>query len=82
MVAFLLGLLITLEIVIFLCLVLIFIRLTRVDREKEAEAHVQDAMDEAAEAEARRSREMDEGFDNVMGYTVNLGRGRRTGGEP
>ena len=37
---------------------------------------------EAAEAEARRSREMDEGFDNVMGYTVNLGRGRSTGGEP
>ena len=82
MVAFLLGLLITLEIVTLLCLVLIFIRITRVDREKEAEAHVQDAMDEAAEAEARRSREMDEGFDNVMGYTVNLGRGRSTGGEP
>ena len=82
MVAFLLGVLITLEIVILLCLVLIFLRLTRVDLEKEAEAHVQDAMDEAAEAEARRSREMDEGFDNVMGYTVNLGRGRSTGGEP
>lgn len=82
MVAFLLGLLITLEIVILLCLVLIFLRITRVDWEKEAEAHVQDAMDEAAEAEARRSREMDEGFDNVMGYTVNLGRGRSTGGEP
>ena len=82
MVAFLLGVLITLEIVILLCLVLIFLRITRVDREKEAEAHVQDAIDEAAEAEARRSREMDEGFDNVMGYTVNLGRGRSTGGEP
>ena len=82
MVAFLLGVLITLEIVILLCLVLIFPRLTRVDREKEAEAHVQEAMDEAAEAEARRSRDMDEGFDNLMGYTVNLGRGRSTGGEP
>lgn len=82
MVAFLLGLLITLEIVILLCLVLIFLRLTRVDREKKADEKVQDAMDEAAEAEARRSREMDEGFDNVMGYTVNLGRGRSTGGEP
>lgn len=82
MVAFLLGVLITLEIVILLCLVLIFLRLTRVDREKKADEKVQDAMDEAAEAEARRSREMDEGFDNVMGYTVNLGRGRSTGGEP
>ena len=82
MVAFLLGVLITLEIVTLLCLVLIFIRLTRVDREKKADEKVQDAMDEAAEAEARRSREMDEGFDNVMGYTVNLGRGRSTGGEP
>ena len=82
MVAFLLGVLITLEIVILLCLVLIFGRLTRVDREKEAEAHVQEAMDEAAEADARRSRDMDEGFDNLMGYTVNLGRGRSTGGEP
>ena len=82
MVAFLLGVLITLEIVILLCLVLIFLRLTRVDREKKADEKVQDAMDEAAEAEARRSREMDEGFDNVMGYTVNLGRGRSTVGEP
>ena len=82
MVAFLLGVLITLEIVILLCLVLIFLRLTRVDREKKADEKVQDAMDEASEAEARRSREMDEGFDNVMGYTVNLGRGRSTGGEP
>ena len=33
-------------------------------------------------AEERRSREMDEGFDNLMGYTVKLGRGRSTGGEP
>lgn len=57
-------------------------RLTRSDREKKADDRVQDAMDEAAEAEARRSREMDEGFENVMGYTVNLGRGRSTGGEP
>ena len=60
----------------------LYVRVTRSDREKEAEAHVQEAMDEAAEAEARRSRDMDEGFDNLMGYTVNLGRGRSTGGEP
>ena len=60
----------------------LYIRVTKADREKKADEKVQDAMDEAAEAEARRSREMDEGFDNVMGYTVNLGRGRSTGGEP
>ena len=82
MVAFLLGLLITLEIVILLCLVLIFLRLTRGDRERKADDRVQEAMDEAAEAEARRSRAMDEGFDNVMSYSVKLGHGRTTGGEP
>ena len=75
-----------LNIVILLMLVAVnmalYIRVTRADREKKADEKVQDAMDEAAEAEARRSREMDEGFDNVMGYTVNLGRGRSTGGEP
>ena len=60
----------------------LYIRMTRADREKNADEKAQDAMDEAAEAEARRSREMGEGFDNVMGYTVNLGRGRSTGGEP
>ena len=59
----------------------LYSRVTRADREKKADERVQDAMDEVAEAEARRSREMDEGFDNVMGYTVNLGRGRSTGGE-
>ena len=78
--------LIFLNIVILLMLgavnMALYARVTRSDREKKADEKVQDAMDEAAEAEARRSREMDEGFDNVMGYTVNLGRGRSTGGEP
>ena len=78
--------LIFLNIVILLMLgavnMALYARVTREDREKKADEKVQDAMDEAAEAEARRSREMDEGFDNVMGYTVNLGRGRSTGGEP
>ena len=60
----------------------LYARVTRSDRERKADDKVQEAMDEAAEAEARRSREMDEGFDNVMGYTVKLGRGRSTGGEP
>lgn len=32
--------------------------------------------------EARRGRQMDEGFDNLMTYTVKLGHGRETGGEP
>ena len=78
--------LIFLNIVILLMLgavnMALYNRVTRADREKKADEKVQDAMDEAAEAEARRSREMDEGFDAVMGYTVNLGRGRSTGGEP
>ena len=60
----------------------LYVRVTRSDRERKADDKVQDAMDEAAEADARRSRDMDEGFDNLMGYTVNLGRGRSTGGEP
>ena len=60
----------------------LYVRVARSERERKADDKVQDAMDEAAEDEARRSRAMDEGFDNVMGYTVNLGRGRSTGGEP
>ena len=79
-------LLLCVNIVVLLMLVAVnmtlYIRMTRSDREKKADDKVQEAMDEAAEAEARRSREMDEGFDNVMGYTVKIGRGRSTGGEP
>ena len=60
----------------------LYIRMTRSDRERKADDRVQEAMDEAAEAEARRSRAMDEGFDNVMSYSVKLGRGKTTGGEP
>ena len=60
----------------------LYARVTRSDRERKADDKVQEAMDDAAEDEARRSRAMDEGFDNLMGYTVNLGRGRSTGGEP
>ena len=59
----------------------LYVRLTRSDRERKADDKVQDAMDEAAEDEARRSRAMDEGFDNVMSYSVKLGRGKTTGGE-
>ena len=60
----------------------LYVRVTRSDRERKADDKVQEAMDEAAEAEARRSRAMDEGFDNVMSYSVKLGHGRTTGGEP
>lgn len=60
----------------------VYIRLRKRERAADAERQVQAAMDDAAEREARRSREMDEGFDNVMGYSVKLGRGRSTGGEP
>lgn len=38
----------------------------------------QEAMDADAE---RRAQEMDEGFDNLMSFSVPLGRGRNTGGE-
>jgi Tfp pilus assembly protein PilV len=82
MVEFLLGVVIALIIMLSLLNMALYVRVTRADRAQRADALVQEAMDEAAEAEARRSREMDEGFDNVMGYTVKLGRGRSTGGEP
>ena len=61
---------------------LLGVRIAGHDLDRQAEDRLQTAMDEAAEAEERRSREMDEGFDNLMGYTVKLGRGRSTGGEP
>ena len=60
----------------------LYARVTRSDRERKADDKVQEAMDDAAEAEARRSRAMNEGFDNVMSYSVKLGRGKTTGGEP
>lgn len=82
MVVFLLGVVIALDIMLAVLNVALYLRTTRSDREKKAESHVQEAMDEAAEAEARRSRDMDEGFDNLMGYSVKLGHGRSTGGEP
>ena len=82
MVEFLLGVVIAMIIMLSLLNMALYARVTRADRAQRADALVQEAMDEAAEAEARRSREMDEGFDNVMGYTVKIGRGRSTGGEP
>lgn len=82
MTEFLLWLTIGLIVMLAVLNMAIYLRVTRGDRKQKAEERIQEAMDDAAEADARRSREMDEGFDNVMGYTVNLGRGRTTGGEP
>ena len=59
----------------------LYARMTRSDRERKADDKVQEAMDAAAEDEVRRSRAMDEGFDNVMSYSVKLCRGKTTGGE-
>ena len=57
-------------------------RIWRLERERSNERQVQAAMDEAAEEESRRSRQMDEGFENLMTYAVKLGRGVETGGAP
>lgn len=57
-------------------------KVLRDEREKRTEDTVQAAMDEAAE-ETAGSRRMDEGFENLMNYTVKLGRGLETGvGDP
>lgn len=39
-------------------------------------------VDKAARESAEAGRRMDEGFDNLMTYSVNLGHGRMSGGEP
>ena len=47
------------------------------------EGHDDGQVQKAEEVRDRdMSRAMDEGFDSIMRYTVNLGRGRTTGGEP
>lgn len=40
------------------------------------------AQNEADRAAAEAGRKMDEGFDNLMTYSVSLGQGRVSGGEP
>ena len=82
MVKFLLGVVIVLIVLLAILNMALYVRIAGHDLDRQAEDRIQTAMDEAAEAEERRSREMDEGFDNLMGYTVKLGRGRSTGGEP
>ena len=82
MVEFLLGVLIALVIMLSLLNLAVYSRIARKEQERKAEDVVQAAMDEAAEEEARRSRSMNEGFENLMQYEVRLGRGKTTGGEP
>lgn len=58
------------------------IRMWKKEAERVSDARVQAAMDEAAAAEAEQGRRMDDGFNALMTYSVKLGRGRATGGEP
>ena len=82
MVEFLLFVLIVMVMVTSLLNLAVYSRIARKEQERKAEDVVQAAMDEAAEEEARRSRSMNEGFENLMQYEVRLGRGKTTGGEP
>lgn len=82
MVEFLLFVLSAMIMVTSLLNMAVYSRILRKEQERKAENAVQEAMDEAAEEEARRSRSMNEGFENLMQYEVRLGRGKTTGGEP
>ena len=53
--------------------------LEKLSKEEHDDGQVQKAEEVSGED---RGRAMDEGFDAIMRYTVNLGRGRTTGGEP
>ena len=59
----------------------LYVRVVRKEQAVKAEEKIQAAMDDAAEEELRKSRSMDEGFDNIMGFQVKLGHGKSTGGE-
>lgn len=60
----------------------------KAEREKrEQDAVCWEAMQKQADSPAEEkdpdpSKRMDEGFENLMTYEVNLGRGKKTGGEP
>lgn len=53
--------------------------LEKLSKEEHDDGQVQKAEEVSGED---RGRAMDEGFDNIMRYSVGLGRGRTTGGEP
>ena len=59
----------------------LYVKAMRKELDNRADERIGAAMDAAARDEARRSKQMDEGFENLMGYEVNLGRGVKTGGE-
>lgn len=54
----------------------------RLWRQETTVPHTEPAMDEEAKAEAEQGRRMDDGFNALMTYSVKLGRGRTSGGEP
>ena len=45
-------------------------------------AHPAPANREPCPEEARRERELTQGVENILSYSVRLGRGRSTGGDP
>ena len=53
----------------------------RLDQRVEAAVREERYRDEADEREARQSRAMEEGIENLMTFEVKLGRGRTSGGE-
>lgn len=57
------------------------VRLTRQIRQADRTPPATEETGESAEEE-QRNRDMAEGFENIMSYSVPLGHGRRTGGEP
>lgn len=60
------------------------VRLTRQVRQADRTPPAKEETGETAETaeEEQRNRDMAEGFENIMSYSVLLGHGRRTGGEP
>lgn len=59
----------------------LYVKAARRERMVADDERIGEAMEAAAREEARRSQQMNEGFENLMGYEVNLGRGVKTGGE-
>lgn len=60
----------------------LYVRVVRKEQAVQAEERVQNAMDEAAAEDARKGSRVDEGVENIMSYSVKLGRGMESGGEP
>lgn len=69
---FLLGIIIVLLFLLAVLNMALYFHITQPARERKDEEKVQAAMD-AVEEDMRRSKEMSEGFDNLMAFEVNLG---------